>query len=198
MATATGPGPSSSSAPRRADASSRYHGRTQSRPRRFHLLLLVLLAAVAVTTARPFALQTFRITSASMAPSLQAGDRVLVDRLTYDFEDVRRGDIIAFEDPERPGQVAIKRVVALPEDTITIRAGTLLVNGRQQREDYLTNRPPGADFYGPTIVASGHLFVLGDNRFDSVDSRFTGPVPAEDLLGQVIARVWPLGRMDIF
>jgi signal peptidase I len=178
MATATGADPSSSGAPRSADGSSRQHGRVRPRPRRFPLLLLVVLAAVAVTAARPLAVQTLRITSGSMAPTLLAGQRVLVDKLTYDLQDVRRGDIIAFEDPERPGQIAIKRVVALPQDTVTVRAGTLLVNGRQQREDYLSNHRSGADFYGPTIVPSGHLFVLGDNRDQSVDSRFS-PDPSQ-------------------
>lgn len=198
MATAPEAGPWSTRSPGGADDTLRHHGRVRPRPRRLQLLLpLVLLAAVAVTAVRPLAMETLRVTSGSMAPSLLAGDRVLVNKLTYDFDEVRRGDIIAFEDPERPGQVAIKRVVALPKDTITIHAGTLLVNGRQQREDYLTNRPTGADFYGPTVVPSGHLFVLGDNRSQSVDSRFSGPISAEDLLGQVIARVWPPGRMAV-
>jgi signal peptidase I len=158
------------------------------------LLLLVLLAALALVVARPFAVETFRITTGSMVPNLRPGDHVLVDRLSYDFADVRRGDVIAFEDPERPGEVAIKRVVALPDDTVSIRAGTLLVNGNRQRETYLDDRPTG-DFYGPTIVPAGHLFVLGDNRSRSVDSRFIGPIPADDLLGHVAARVWPPGRV---
>jgi signal peptidase I len=117
-----------------------------------------------------------------------------VDRLTYKFADVRRGDVIAFEDPERAYEVEIKRVVALPGDTIAIRAGTVLVDGRRQREAYIGDRS-GGDFYGPTIVPAGHLFVLGDNRSRSVDSRFIGPVPARDLLGLVVARVWPPGRI---
>ena len=161
------------------------------------LLALVLLVVVAAAVVRPLAVETFRIGSGSMAPNLRAGDRVLVDRLTYDLEDVRRGDVIAFQDPEEPGEVAIKRVVALPDDTVTIRAGTLLVNGVRQREAYLDERSTGNDFYGPTIVPSGHVFVLGDNRSRSVDSRFSGPVPADDLLGRVVARVWPPGRITL-
>jgi signal peptidase I len=158
------------------------------------LLLLVLLTAVALAVARPLVVETFRITTGSMVPTLRAGDRALVDALTYDLEDVRRGDVVAFEDPEHAGGVAIKRVVALPGDTISIRAGSLLINGVRQREAYLGAGPTGSDFFGPTVVPLGHLFVLGDNRARSVDSRFTGAIPVEDLLGRVVARVWPPGR----
>jgi signal peptidase I len=192
VATATGTGSSTSGAPEGAHTSSRRRERST-----FRLpLLLVVLAVAALAVARPLAVETFRITTGSMLPALRPGDHVVVDRLTYGFEDVRRGDVIAFEDPERPGEVAIKRVVALPGDTIAIRAGTLLVNGRQQREAYLVDRRTG-DFYGPTIVPAGHLFVLGDNRSRSVDSRFIGPIPADDLLGQVVGRVWPPSRVAL-
>jgi signal peptidase I len=160
------------------------------------LLLLLLLAVVAAAVARPLAVDTFRIGSGSMAPTLRAGDRVLVDKLTYDLADVRRGDVVAFKDPERPGEVAIKRVAALPNDTVSIIAGTLLVNGERQREPYLDDRSSG-DFYGPAVVPPGHLFVLGDSRSRSVDSRFSGAIPEDDLLGRVVARVWPPNRMTI-
>ena len=159
-------------------------------------LLLVLLAIVALAVARPLAVETFGITTGSMLPNLRPGDHVVVDRLTYDFDDVRRGDVIAFEDPVSPDVVLIKRVVALPGDTIALRAGTLLVNGEKQREPYLPHRSAG-DFYGPTIVPAGHLFVLGDNRARSVDSRFLGPIPADDLFGRVVARAWPPGRLAL-
>jgi len=193
VTTATGGSPSSSSASTGAGDSAR---RPEPRPRRSPLLLLVLLAVVALAVARPLAVETFRIGSGSMTPSLLAGDRVMVNKLTYDLADVRRGDVIAFKDPERPGEVAIKRVVALPNDTVSILAGTLLVNGERQREPYLDDGPTG-DFYGPTVVPPGHLFVLGDNRSRSVDSRFSGAIPADDLIGRVMARVWPPDRMAV-
>jgi signal peptidase I len=181
-----------------ADDSSSHRGHRTPGRRAFRLVLVsLLLACAAVVVARPFVVESFRIASESMAPSLQAGDRVLVDTLSYDLEDVRRGDVVAFEDPDSPGHVMIKRAVALPHDTIAIRAGSLMVNGVHQREAYLGFRSTGSDFYGPTIVPSGHLFVLGDNRPHSVDSRFSGPVPGHDLLGRVFARVWPPGRMEM-
>lgn len=161
------------------------------------LVLLVVVGVVALAVARPLAVETFRITTGSMVPTLRAGDRVLVDRLTYDLDDVRRGDVVAFEDPDSPGAVAIKRVVALPGDTVAIRAGRLVVDGVRQREAYLGPGLTGSDFFGPTEVPVGHLFVLGDNRPHSVDSRFAGPIPAGALVGRVVARVWPPGRLAL-
>ena len=157
--------------------------------------LLVLVAGLGLV--RLVALPTYRIETASMAPSLQAGDRVLVNKLAYRLGPVRRGDVIAFEDMERPGEVAIKRVVALPGDTIAIEAGRLFVNDRRRPEAYLAGGVERTGYFGPTVVPDGHFFVLGDNRSRSVDSRFTGPVPEGLLLGRVSLRVWPPGRAGI-
>lgn len=184
----------SASAAARPDRASRPGRRGR---RAFDVLTFSLLAVVLTfAIVRSFALEMFSITSASMAPNLQAGDRVLVDKLTYGVGDLRRGDMVAFEDVEKQGEVAIKRVVALPGDTIAIHAGALLVNRIRQTERYLHPRLAGSDFFGPTIVPSDHVFVLGDNRADSIDSRFTGPVPTHLIVGRVSVRVWPPHRVD--
>lgn len=195
-ATAPGAVAAVTGSPEGADGPSPHRQRPRRR-RSSLLLVLVLLAAAAVVVARPLAVETFRITTGSMVPTLRAGDRVLVDRLTYDLDDVRRGDVVAFEDPDSPGAVAIKRVVALPGDTVAIRAGSLVVDGVRQREAYLGPGLSGSDFFGPTEVPAGHLFVLGDNRPRSVDSRFTGAIPAGALVGRVVVRVWPPGRLAL-
>jgi signal peptidase I len=164
---------------------------------RGRVLLALLLGVLALAVARPLVLDTFRIASASMAPTLQAGDRVAVDTLADGLAGLRRGDVVAFEDVERPGQVAIKRVVALPGDTVALRDGALLVNARRRPEPYLGAALAGRDFFGPVVVPVGHVFVLGDNRARSVDSRFSGPVPVRALLGRVVARWWPLPRAGV-
>lgn len=157
------------------------------------VLVLLLLTGVLAAVALPaFALDTYRISSSSMTPALRPGDRVAVNTLAYRANDVRPGDVVAFADPEHPGEVAIKRVVAMPRDTIAIYAGTLFVNHRRQREPYLDRR--GTGYFGPTAVPRGHVFVLGDNRPDSVDSRFSGPLPTPLILGRVTARLWPPHR----
>lgn len=196
MAAGSGAGPASRTSPGGAAGSSREHRRPHDR-RVSPLLVVVAVGVVALALLRPLAVETFRIGTGSMAPTLRAGDRVLVDRLTYGPDGVRRGDVVAFADPEHPGQVAIKRVVALPGDTLTIRAGRLVVDGVRQRESYLGSGPTGSDFFGPAVVPPGHVFVLGDNRPRSVDSRFTGPVPVGALLGRVVARAWPPGRVAL-
>jgi signal peptidase I len=158
--------------------------------------LLVLLAAVFALAAVPtFTLDTFRIASSSMAPALLPGDRVVVNRLAYHDDPIQPGDVVAFTDPEHPGRVAIKRVVAMPGDTIAIYAGALFVNNRRQREDYLGDSATGGGYFGPTTVPDGHVFVLGDNRVNSVDSRFSGPLPTALVLGRVAARLWPPHRV---
>jgi signal peptidase I len=162
-----------------------------ARPRFLVALLVVVAAGVLV---RPLVLDTYGIASASMVPTLRPGDRVVVDRLADGIGDLARGDVVVFEDVERPGEVAIKRLVALPGDTISLRAGRLFVNGSRRREPYLDPGLVGRDFFGPVVVPREHVFVLGDHRVGSVDSRFTGPVPARLLLGRVVARWWPPPR----
>lgn len=154
----------------------------------------LLLITAALGLARPVALATYRIETASMATSLQAGDRVLLNKLAYRFGPVRRGDVIAFEDMERPGEVAIKRVVALPGDKIALETGRLFVNDQRRPEAYLGRGLAGTGYFGPIAIPAGHFFVLGDNRSRSVDSRFSGPVPEDLILGRVSLRVWPPGR----
>jgi signal peptidase I len=161
------------------------------------VLLALLLGVLLLGLARPLVLDTFGIASASMAPTLRPGDRVAVATFHDGLGDLRRGDVVAFEDTERPGEVAIKRLVALPGDTVALRAGALLVNGRRQGEPYVDAALAGQDFFGPVAVPAGHVFVLGDNRVGSVDSRFTGAVPAGALLGRILVRWWPLSRVAL-
>jgi signal peptidase I len=168
-------------------------GAYRSRPTVARFLLVAGVLAAAALPA--LALDTYRIASSSMAPALQPGDRVAINTLAYHADHIRPGDLIAFTDPEHPGQVAIKRVVAMPGDTIAIYAGTLFVNHRRQREPYLGHPATGGGYFGPTTVPQGHVFVLGDNRVNSVDSRFSGPLPTGRILGHVAARLWPPHRV---
>jgi signal peptidase I len=179
-------------------------------------LLVALLAAWAL---KAHVAQAYHIPSGSMEPQLAVGDRVVVSRVAYRLHDPRRGDIIVFDAPpvpgvdegggiggfleevlqgvglERPDETElVKRVIALEGETVEARGGRVVVNGRELVEPYLPADVATADF-GPVVVPDGHVFVLGDNRDDSLDSRFTlGPVPEDRIVGRAIARVWPPGR----
>ena len=198
--------------PRRVDA---------ARPRRLAAaleLVLLLAAAVCLTlVVRANAAQAFSIPSESMVPQLEVGDRVVVSKTSYRLHDVRRGDIIVFPHPEAapdsaslPTRVAhdlletvglrrppddelIKRVIGLPGEVVGAEDGHVVVDGRTLVEPYLRPGTVTGDF-GPTVVPHGHVFVLGDNRANSSDSRVIGPIEADTIVGRAIARVWPPTR----
>jgi signal peptidase I len=160
------------------------------------VIVLALLAAFLVKT---FVLQTFFIPSASMEPTLDIGDRVFVNKLSYDFHSVRRGDIVVFTLPK--GESAgvgiedlIKRVIGLPGDTIEGIDGRVYINGKPLREPYL---PKGTvtTLLPRQVVPPGHYFLMGDNRTDSKDSRFFGAIPGNLIVGRAFVRVWPLSRL---
>ena len=179
--------------------------------------LLVGMAVVLAVLLRTFVAQAFSIPSDSMLPQLRPGDRVVVSRLAYDLHDPRRGDIVVFDNPlaeadgaglvERAVQVVlesvglrqpsteefIKRVVALPGEVVEGRDGRLVVDGRVVVEPYLPDGTATPDFE-PVEVPGGRLFVLGDNRGNSLDSEEFGPIRADSVVGRAVVRLWPPGR----
>lgn len=162
----------------------------------FDLLLMMLLAGVLMFgVIRPFVAEVFLIPSGSMSPTLKVGDSVLALKFAYRFTEPQRGDLAVFSDPE--GELTIKRVVGLPGDTVAVWDGVLRVNGEPQREPYVNYRLTDSTFFGPEKVPAGHVFLMGDNRSNSRDSRNFGSVPEEDLLGRVILRVAPVGEAGL-
>jgi signal peptidase I len=161
--------------------------------RRRALWALLALAVLAVVLLRVFVLEPFRIPSDSMAPTLVAGDQVLVDKRAYSGGAPRRGDLAVFRAP-RTGEILLKRVVAVGGDTVGIEDGVLVVDGRRPREPYADPDAIDSVYFGPVRVRPGTVFVLGDNRANSEDSRDFGAVPADRMIGRVRARIWPPGR----
>jgi len=161
--------------------------------------LLVLLACVAFVFGfvRPYVAEVLLIPSGSMTPTLEPGDHVLANKLAYRFSEPHRGNLAVFRSSEDRDEIAIKRVIGLPGDTIVLEDGQLWINGELQKEPYVDRRVPDTSFYGPATVPEGHVFVMGDNRANSVDSRFLGPVSEEDLLGRALLRLWPPGRAKL-
>jgi signal peptidase I len=159
------------------------------------LIILLVSFALVFGFVRPFVVEAFYIPSESMVPTLRVGDRVLVNKFIYRFTEPERGDIIVFESVEGGGEELIKRVVGVPGDKISVRRGKLLVNAEPQRESYVYEKFPDRSFSNPTTVPKGHVFVMGDNRANSRDSRFFGPVPKEKIEGEAFLRFWPPDRI---
>jgi len=150
-------------------------------------------AALLVVPAVVFGVGTFlvepvRVESASMEPTLRAGDHLLVDDRAYRDAPPRRGDLVVFEES---GATLVKRVVAVAGDTVAIEDGVLEVNGSAVEEPAVDPKTVDGMYYGPARVPAGTVFVLGDNRRHSVDSRQFGPVPVARVTGRVILRWWP-------
>ena len=157
-------------------------------------LVIMLVAFVLVFgLIRPFVVEAFRIPSESMVPTLEVGDRVLANKFIYRFTEPARGDVVLFDSVEEGSEdTLIKRVAGVEGDEIRVQGGTLFVNGEPQDEPYLNQYIPNQSTpYGPETVPKDHVFVLGDNRGNSGDSRVFGPVPVENIKGEGFLVFWP-------
>ena len=173
-----------------------------------------VIAAILALFIRTFFIQAFKIPSGSMRETLIEGDRLMVNKLRYGpkipfsknrlpgLRQPKRGDIIVFIFPEDPKRDFIKRLIALPGETVEIRNGSIYINGQMVAD------PPIKDImyynrgrYGEegvkTQVPDGHVFVLGDNSGSSHDSRYWGFVPMENIIGRAEVLYWPLSRMRV-
>jgi signal peptidase I len=191
------------------------------------LLELVLIVAVALGLAlgiQAFLVKPYRIPSESMVPTLEVGQRVLVNRIGSRFSDPSVGDIVVFHPPEGaesgakcgggsppPGEVClepskeradvnfIKRVVAGPGDKLSIENGHVILNGKRQPDSYTIpcESSEGCDFPKTVTIPADHYFMMGDNRGASDDSRFWGPVPRDWIIGGAFATYWPPKRIGL-
>ena len=178
------------------------------RPRRKgHWLIewaVVLVVALGVAIGiRTFVVQTFYIPSASMQPTLMIGDRILVDKVSYHLHDVHRGDIVVFGRPplERSAvdiKDLVKRVIGLPGETISSVDGKVTINGKPLSEPWLPSPDPLGQPITTIKIPAGDYFVMGDNRSNSQDSRFFGPIPHSLIVGRVVLRIWPLSHISFF
>jgi signal peptidase I len=155
----------------------------------------VLPAIVIAVLINLFLAQATRVYGHSMEPNLHTDQRLVVEKVSYRLHGPRRGDVVVLNIPNRGPELLIKRVIALPGETVEIREGGVYINDRQLDEPYLSAETRGS--YGPLVVPPGHVFVMGDNRGASNDSRAFGPVPMEQIVGRAWVSYWPFEAVGL-
>ncbi len=158
------------------------------------LAKLVLLSLLIVVPFRIYIAQPFIVEGASMVPTFETGNYLIVDELTYRFRTPERGSILIFKYPKDPRKSFIKRVIGLPREKIRISDGEITITNTEYPEGFMLNEPyielrksDSSDY----ILGAGEYFVLGDNRLSSADSRIWGPVPEKNIVGRPIIRFFP-------
>ena len=163
------------------------------------LIVAVLLALV----IRAFVVQAFKIPSGSMLPTLQIGDHILVNKFLYYFVPIRRGDIVVFKFPQDETRDFIKRIIGLPGETLEIRGKQILINGAPLKEPYAVYsdgpfaRGGNRDRLGPLVIPAGQLFMMGDNRDHSMDSRVWGYLDVHKIKGKAFIVYFSIRSEDI-
>lgn len=147
-----------------------------------------------------FILQPNQVKGASMEPTFISGEYILTSKVTYKFRPMHRGDVIVFKSLQNPNIDYIKRIIGLPGDRVTVTAGEVYVNDQRIAENYIASKTNvwerGYSKEGiPATVPDGQIFVMGDNRGRSSDSREFGPVPIENIIGQVFFRYFPVNKI---
>lgn len=158
-----------------------------------NLSLSLSIAALLVL----FVFEPVRVQGFSMLPRLQNNERLFVDKLAFNFEPIRRGDVVVFRYPRDPSQSFIKRVVGLPGDHIVIWGGVVYVNGRRLAENYVPAGFQDYADYPEVTVPPRQYYVLGDHRNSSNDSRFWGCLPEHDIFGRAVFAYWPMARLGL-
>lgn len=158
------------------------------------VVVIVAAAFVLALLIQQFIVKPFYIPSPSMQPTLIEGDRVLVSRFVYRFGEPNRGDIVVFHPPVDETQDYIKRVVAVAGDRVAVKDGKLYVNGKAQVEPYLKEQRIALS-YAERTVPPGEIFVMGDNRNNSGDSRVFGPVKTSEVVGEAFLIYWPVPKL---
>lgn len=163
-------------------------------------LVLIAIALILALFIRTFIAEPRYIPSESMYPTLYEGDRLVVEKVSYRFQQPKTGDIVVFQPPaelQKRGydkdQAFIKRIIGLPGEILSVSNGKVYLNGKPLQEDYIAE-PPSQPF-PPVKVPENQFFVMGDNRNNSNDSRYWGFLPKENIIGRAVFRFWPFDRL---
>ena len=155
----------------------------------------VLPAIVIAVLINLFLAQATRVYGSSMEPNLHTDQRLVVEKVSYRLHGPRRGDVVVIRMPERGPELLIKRIIGLEGETIEVSNGVVTIDGQPLKEEYLVRKTTGN--YGPVTIPEGHVFVMGDNRGASNDSRIFGPVPLDRVVGRAWVSYWPIESLGI-
>ena len=158
-------------------------------------VISIAIAVVLALFIRHFVVELYLVDGPSMRPTLQNQERLVVNKFIYRFKEPAKGEVLIFQSPADPQKDYIKRVIATPGDTIEIKDGKVFVNNQLQKEEYLSRETRGS--YELATVPAGHLFVMGDNRNNSDDSRSksVGFVPYKLIKGKAMVVFWPFNEL---
>jgi signal peptidase I len=164
-------------------------------------VLTLAIAFVVAQGVRAWVIQPYVVPSGSMLPTIQLNDQVLANKFIFDFQQPQRGEIVVFDDPAGVLGTLIKRVIAVGGQTVDLRNGKVVVNGTPLDEPYTHAQPsdplPGSQVQFPVKIPKGYIWVMGDNRTQSQDSRWFGPIPLSTVHGQAFFVYWPLSRFGV-
>lgn len=171
----------------------------------FELVVLVAAAFGIALLLRAYVCEPFVIPSASMSSTLQIGDRVLGEKITYLDSEPEAGDIVTFTNPEDSSQILIKRVIATSGQTVSLKDGVVYIDGVALSESYTNGKKSypieshadtlGSNIEYPYTVPEGYIWVMGDNRTNSLDSRYFGAVPISSVTSKAVFVFWPFEDM---
>lgn len=158
-------------------------------------IISIAIAVVLALFIRHFIVELYLVDGPSMQPTLVSNERLVVNKFIYRFRTPKKGEVLVFQYPKDLSRDFIKRVIALPGDTIEIKDGHVFVNNQLQNEPFILSQTRGD--YPLTTIPEGHIFVMGDNRNNSEDSRFpdVGFVPFNLIKGKAVLVFWPLSNL---
>jgi len=162
----------------------------------FEVVKVVLISLAIILPIRLFLVQPFYVEGASMEPNFYQNEYLIIDEISYRFNDKQRGEVIIFKNPQNTSAYFIKRIIGLPGETVKIEDGHVFVNDQLLEESYIETF--SSDSHDVVTLGSDQYFVMGDNRSNSLDSRQLGPIHKDYIIGRVWLRGWPLDRINTF
>ncbi|NTU88314.1 MAG: signal peptidase I [Actinobacteria bacterium] len=172
----------------------------------FEFLVMLAIAFALTWGIKAFVVQPFQVPTGSMDPTIEIGNYILSEKITYYFDDIEQGQIVTFSDPTTDEQTLVKRCIATGGQTVDMVDGFVVVDGVQLDEPYTHGKPSdpftttyvGVEISYPFLVPDGSIWVMGDNRTNSGDSRYFGPIPVSSVSGHAFFTYWPfdeIGRL---